>query len=376
MRLIHRLHFIKLITLLGLLASVLLSSNLWGGMRYFPKVSVFQDYQTLLAPFDYAYLILLVCLIIISIFSQSKIPLLLIVLFSIFLCIDDQNRLQPWFFDYTLILFVLFFFKQRVDEPNNYTSIFITIQILVASIYIFSGLQKLNSHFVDETLTWIIKPLQDSISERQNHLILKLGHAIPYIESIIGIGLLIKPLRYIMVPLVVMMHVIILIFIGPLGNDYNAVVWPWNIVMIILNLLLFGNVKAERFFDATYLFKNIYFYTIVVLMLVLPIFSFKNKYDSYLSSSLYSGNTNNCVLILSDKAYKKLPYYIKNFVTRDTDYNILYIKKWAQTELSVPCVPEYRIFKSIQNYVIEITNTDAQNVKLKFTEREKILNND
>ena len=306
--------------------------------------------------------------------SQSKIPTLFLILFSAFLCIDDQNRLQPWFYNYILILFVLLFYKQRVDESNNYTSIFITIQVLVALIYIFSGLQKFNSFFIEDTLKWVISPLETHFSIRQINLILKLGHSIPYLECFIGIGLLIKPLRYLAVPLVIIMHLLILVFLGPFGNNYNPVVWPWNIVMIILNLLLFANIEQERFFDISILFKGVYFYIVITLMLIFPIFSFNNKYDSYLSSSLYSGNTHNCVLILSDNAYNKLPYYIKNFTTKNSDYNQLNIKKWAITELNTPCVPEYRIFVAVQEYIIKITQTNSQEVKMNFTEREKILN--
>lgn len=374
MRLTHRLQFIKLTVLLGLLCSILLSYNLWGGHRFFPKAHLFSNFQSLQAPYDYLYLIILVLLISISFLSQSKIPTLFLILFSLFLCIDDQNRLQPWFYNYILILFVLLFYKQRVDESNNYTSIFITLQVLVALIYIFSGLQKFNSFFIEDTLKWIITPFQTHFSTRQINLFLKLGHAIPYIECFIGLGLLIKPIRYLAIPLVIAMHLLILIFLSPFGNDYNQVVWPWNIVMIILNLLLFANIEQERFFDISILFKGVYFYVIITLMLIFPIFSFNNKYDSYLSSSLYSGNTHGCVLILSDNAYNKLPYYIKSFTSKNADYNQLNIKKWAITELNTPCVPEYRIFVAVQEYIIKITQTNSQEVKMNFTEREKILN--
>ena len=109
-------------------------------------------------------------------------------------------------------------------------------------------------------------------------------------------------------------------------------------------------------------------------MLILPFFSFNNKYDSYLSSSLYSGNTNGCVLVLTDKAYEKLPDYIKYFTTKSSDYNVLSIKNWAITELNVPCVPEYRIFEEVQQNIITLTQTNSKEVQLIFTEREKIIN--
>jgi hypothetical protein len=374
MRIPQRLQLIKLTILIGIFVSVILSFNLWAGQRWFPKSSLFIDFTGIPAPFDYINISVLIALVIFAFISASRTPTVLLILFSIYLCIDDQNLLQPWFFNYILILGVLLFYKQRVDEPNNYTMVFISLQVLVALIYVFSGLQKMNSHFIIHTYTWMISPLQHILNTRQMQLALHFGKIIPYIELAIGLGLLIKPTRYIILPMVIAMHLFILLLLGPFGNSYNQIVWPWNIIMIILNLLLFANVERERFFDIAILFKGLCFSLVITLMFIFPFFSFQNKYDSYLSSSLYSGNTDDCKLILSDNAYKKLPYYIQNFVTTNTDHNILFIKKWALTELNAPCVPEYRIFKSVQRYVIHITETSSQEVKMEFTERERLFN--
>lgn len=373
MRIPQRLQLIKLTILIGIFISVVLSFNLWAGQRWFPKSPLFIDFTSIPAPFDYINLGVLITLIAFAFISTSKTPTVLLILFSIYLCIDDQNRLQPWFFNYMLILVVLLFYKQRVDEPNNYTMVFISLQVLVALIYVFSGLQKMNSHFITHTYTWMISPLQQILNTRQMQLALHFGKIIPHLELVIGIGLLIKPTRYIILPMVIAMHIFILLLLGPFGNSYNHIVWPWNILMIILNLLLFANVERERFFDIAILFKGVCFYLVITLMFIFPFFSFQNKYDSYLSSSLYSGNTHDCELILSDNAYAKLPYYIQNFVTTSPNHNILHIKKWALTELNTPCVPEYRIFKSVQHYIIRITETSLQDVKINFIEREKLF---
>ncbi|MCZ8286703.1 MAG: hypothetical protein O9353_14720, partial [Bacteroidia bacterium] len=95
-----------------------------------------------------------------------------------------------------------------------------------------------------------------------------------------GIGLLVKPLRFVALPLVILMHVFILLMLGPAGKSFNYVIWPWNIVMILLCLLLYGNIKQERFFDSSFLFKHVSFYLVILVMLILPIFSFSNTYDS------------------------------------------------------------------------------------------------
>jgi len=226
---------------------------------------------------------------------------------------------------------------------------------------------------VKDTFAWLIEPLGHVLNTKQMTLIGRFGNIAPYIELFIGIGLLIKPLRFIALPLVIAMHVFILLMLGPTGRSFNYVVWPWNIVMMVLCFLLYSRVKQERFFDISFLFKHISFYLVVTVMLIFPLFSLNNKYDSYLSSSLYSGNTHGGKLILSDKAYMKLPYYLRSFTAKNSNYNSLYIKHWAMAELNTPCLPEYRIFKTVQERVIILTGTTAEDVKLEFKEREKIF---
>lgn len=373
MRLTQRLQLIKLTVLIGLLASILLSHCLWGGDRWFPKTTLINDYLGVPYPFDYIQLAVLILLIIFSFTSQKKLPTVLLILFSVYMCFDDQNRLQPWFFNYILILIILLFYKYRVDEPNNYITVFISLQILVALIYIFSGIQKFNESFVPETFKWMVSAFDSILSKRQLGLVTKFGYFIPYFEISLGVLLLVKPFRFIVIPLIILMHILILVMLGPIGNSYNSVVWPWNIIMIIIVLLLFANVQQERFFDIAFLFKGLNFYIVITLMLVFPIFSLNNQYDSYLSSSLYSSNLNECQLILSNKAYNRLPKYIQGFCTTNEDYNVLYIKKWAIDELNAPCVPEYRIFKNVHHYIIQLTQTDSKEVKFNFIEREKLM---
>ena len=373
MRLTQRLQLIKLTVLVGLLASIILSHNLWAGDRWFPKTTLIEDYFGVPYPYDFIQLGVLILLIVFSFSTQKKLPTILLILFAVYMCFDDQNRLQPWFYNYILMLFVLLFYKYRVDEPNNYTTVFISLQLLVALIYISSGIQKMNSSFVPDTFEWMVSSFDTVLSKRQLGMVTKFGYVIPYFELSVGVLLLVKQLRFIVVPLVILMHIMILIMLGPTGKSYNSVVWPWNIIMIALVLLLFADVKQERFFDIAFLFKGFSFYTVITLMLIFPIFSLNNQYDSYLSSSLYSSNLNNCQLILSNKAYKQLPHDIQKYCSTNEDYNVLFIKKWVETELNVPCVPEYRIFKNAHHYIIQLTQTDSKEVKFNFIEREKLI---
>ncbi|MBS1638019.1 MAG: hypothetical protein JST26_19050 [Bacteroidetes bacterium] len=374
MRITARLELIKYTVLIGLLISVAISYNLWAGQRWFPKAPLFEGWTGMVPPYDYVNLALLLIFILLAVFFRSNWSSILLILFSMYLIMDDQNRLQPWFFNYLLIVFVLLCYKKRVDDPNNYITVFISLQLLVALIYIFSGIQKLNNAFVKDTYTWFIEPVYSHVSDRQKINLMKFGSLVPYVEMIIGAGLLVKSMRFIFLPLIIFMHVFILCMLGPMGKSYNYVVWPWNIVMMVLCLLLFAGNTRERYYSWTYLFKSGCFYLVIIFMLIAPVFSLFNRWPSYLSSSLYSGNTNSGDIILSDKALKSLPYYIRNFVVKNSDYNVLYVKAWCITELKTPCFPEKPVFMQTCRYIREITNSDSSDVKIEFKERQKLIN--
>ncbi|HWY12924.1 MAG TPA: hypothetical protein VN026_16435 [Bacteroidia bacterium] len=369
----HRLKLIKISVAIGLLLSMLCSYNLWGGQRWFPVCPVFKGFS-ISPPYDYILLGLEIILIFFLVtVSKPRSVIFLILVLNLVYVLLDQNRLQPWFFIYNSFLAVLLFYNWRIDNINNYNSFFIILQLCFAAIYIYSGLQKFNPGFINDTYPWFIKPLVNFVSERQMTTLYKTGYVIPLIEIFIGFGLLIKPLRFIAIPLVILLHVIILILMGPFGNNYNPVVWPWNLMMIVLAVLLFSGKTNERFFSISHLFKQPVFYLVMMLFWILPAFNLVGKWETYLSFSLYSGNNNNAKIILCDEAYNRLPFYIRHYVHYQGGQYLLYPKEWCLYELKTPLYPEKRVFENVYNYVQVISHSTEQDVKLVYIEKLKLF---
>ena len=369
----HRLKLIKISVAIGLLLSMLCSYNLWGGQRWFPVCPVFKGFS-ISPPYDYILLGVEIILIFFLVtVSKPRLVIFLILVLNLIYVLLDQNRLQPWFFIYNSFLVVLLFYNWRIDNINNYNSFFIILQLCFAAVYVYSGLQKFNPGFINDTYPWFIKPLTNFVSERQMNTLYKTGYVIPIIEIFIGFGLLIKPLRFIAVPLVILLHVIILILMGPFGNNYNPVVWPWNLMMIILAVLLFSGKTNERFFSISHLFKQPVFYLVMTLFWILPAFNLVGKWETYLSFSLYSGNNNNAKILLSDEAYNRLPFYIRHYAHNQSGQYLLYPKEWCLYELKTPLYPEKRIFENVNNYVQVITHSTEQDVKLVYIEKLKLF---
>jgi hypothetical protein len=92
--------------------------------------------------------------------------------------------------------------------------------------------------------------------------------------------------------------------LGPLGRHFNAVIWPWNLAMIAFLLILFfgrNNQPALRdiVWGQGFAFQKV----VLIIFGVLPALSFFHLWDDYLSSALYTGNTNSGVIYLSDDAF-------------------------------------------------------------------------
>lgn len=370
----NRLKLVKMVTAVGMMLSMILSYNLWGGQRWLPTCPFITGFY-IQPPWDYALPAISVLLLIALLFNPPRPRLLLffLLLINITLVLLDQNRLQPWFYIYNSIFLVLLFYNWRIDNINSYHSFFIIVQLIVASVYVFSGIQKLNPNFTTDTYAWFIKPLSRFVSERQMGVLLKTGVVIPYIEIFIGFGLLLKPLRFLAVPLLVITHVLILLLMGPFGNDYNSVVWPWNLTMIALALLLFSGSTMERYYSITHLFNIPVFYLVITFYWILPASNLWNYWDTYLSFSLYSGNNHSAKIILSDKAYDQLPYYIRSFVHTEEGDHVLYPKQWCTHELNAPLYPEKRIFENVNRRVEVLTGCSAPDVKLVYIEKRKIF---
>jgi hypothetical protein len=369
----HRLKLIKISVAAGLLLSILCSYNLWAGQRWYPVCPVFKDWY-ISPPYDYILLgleIILILLLIIA--DKTRILIFLLLTLNLAFCLLDQNRLQPWFFIYNSFLLVLLFYNWRIDNVNNYNSFFIILQLCFCAVYVYSGLQKFNPGFINETYPWFIRPLEKLVSDRQMETLHKTGYVIPFIELFIGFGLLIKPLRFISIPLLIMLHVIILLLMGPLGNNYNPVVWPWNIMMIVLALLLFSGKTNERFFSVSHLFKLPVFYMVMILFWILPAFNLVGKWETYLSFSLYSGNNHTAKILLNDEAYGRLPFYVRHYVQHQGGQYILYPKDWCLSELKTPLYPEKRIFENVFENVKEISNSTDEDVKLVYIEKLKLF---
>ncbi len=250
---------------------------------------------------------------------------------------------------------MLALFSWKEKDVNGEQVALDICRLIIAGMYVYSGLNKLNPYFMSELFPWFIQPLIDSSA-----VVTHISIIVPLFEICIGI-LFLSKFKHIALAMAVAMHVIVLLSIGPWGHNWNMVVWPWNIAMIVLCLILFLDEKdtlSERVF-ALQRYSDAH-KALLFVLLVMPVCTFFGLWDSYLSWSLYSGNTDKGVLVLSDSVKDRLPSVVKRYVrTEVTGQKTLEFTQWSADELRAALYPEERVFKSIAKSLCKFSSEEG-----------------
>ena len=267
----------------------------------------------------------------------------------------DQSRWQPWFYQYLFMLLAIGLFPaNRRDDARLHTC-----RLIVVSIYFWSGIQKINPGFIHETFGWMLDPMMRFLPVSVRNL----AFAPPVTESAIGIGLLIRKFRNMAVVMAVAMHVFILASIGPLGHNSNLVVWPWNLAMCSLVILLFWQTPEAGIRDVLWGRKLGFHRPVLLLFGILPALSLVDLWDSYLSFALYSGNQRMATIYMADSVADKMPGELQELIeVNDSKVDTLDVEEWSYSELNVPPYAEMRIYKNVGKRVCALAGNSPRMV--------------
>jgi hypothetical protein len=333
----NRLALLRLALAAGLVAGLLLSPNLWVSTRAYPLTPLWNAVPPLPYPADYALFGLLVALVASVGATRGRIMGWLAagaLALAAFFVLEDESRLQPWFYQYSFMLAAFCFYGWgRIGTSDALNA----CRLIVAATYFWSGLQKANAGFFEITYPWLVEPLTAWLPDWAGSALLSGAYAVPVVEAVIGLGLLTRRFRKPAVVGALSMHAFIMLSVGPLGQDHNTVVWPWNFAMSAFVVILFWRAPDEpspltllgpgRNLSPGSALRA----TVLVLFAFMPLFSFFGLWDSYLSSSLYSGANKRAYVLEWD----------------GSDWQGTGIGNLAVQELNTPAYPEERVFKSV-----------------------------
>ncbi|MEO7487958.1 MAG: MauE/DoxX family redox-associated membrane protein, partial [Ferruginibacter sp.] len=260
-------------------------------------------------------------------------------------CLLDETRWQPWEYLYLFILVIFILNRYKSAE------IAACLVIILATVYVYSGLHKFNESFI--TNMW-----QTTILKRffkAPPVIYKAGwmhysgYLLPVIETVAGLGLLFSKTKKVAAGLLLLMHIFILLLIGPIGLHYNKIVWPWNTAMIAL--LYFLVIRNEKLSINRWSLFDVRNKIILTAWAILPAFNFIGFWDNYLSWNLYSSSMPGMIICIKDTAAttQLSNYYSRNHTSKMCNGNaLLNIQYWALKEMAVPPYPEERVYKIIE----------------------------
>jgi uncharacterized membrane protein YphA (DoxX/SURF4 family) len=238
------------------------------------------------------------------------------------LVLRDQSRLQPWAWEYALLTLALMLPGAGLHAGLK------SCRAIVIALYLWSGIQKLNATFA--TRTWF--------EVTGGHLPAFAWFAIPLGEIGIGVALMFERTRRAAVIAAIALHTSIVLML--IASHENSVVWPWNIALAVLVLILFRGTVQGR--------MN---WAVVGVAGVLPALSFFGCWDPYLSGALYSGNTAQAVVIVPSDVVPNLPVVIARNTWQESAPRFIDLNRWSYDELNVPAYPAERVFKEVASEV-------------------------
>jgi hypothetical protein len=265
-----------------------------------------------------------------------------------------------------LIPFCLSYFV-KTSERN----LLLPIRIVFIAMYFWSGAQKANSNFINEGFSHILANLFKIEDTQIIKKILPLGYIIPLIEIFIAICLASKKLRNFGVLLAIFTHIFILIYVSPIGINTNYIIYPWNVALILLVIALFYKEKTDfGFLDMTNVKTTFVSYFYILLVGLLPILNFWNRWDDYLSFSLYSEKRNLFYIAISDKYMREFDHKFDDcFLKLDDNIQggkVIDVNKWSMKELNVPIYPEIRVFEKISKEFCRYNVPDTDMIFLMY----------
>lgn len=336
---------VRILLILSFIIPFILSFPVWLSKRNFPVTPLFFKGYEFNYNIDIALLLVFGLFAIWFILKEKGSGGLYFFIAYVGFCLLDQTRIQPFFFEISIL--ILFYYVFR----NNFDIFKIAFLILMAGTYFWSGLHKVNSNFfelwlggLNKRIPFIPLPLRQAIT-----------NVIPFLEMSFGIALLFNKTRKLGIYLLALMHSMILITLLIGGSGFT--VFPLNVVNVLLLFILCYHLdwNVLRLKSSNLKLKIITFYA-----LLLPSLNLIGLYDHLLAFSYFSGKPSYCNLVFLNKNdLDNLPQEIASTVRYYNGIHYLNINEWSVKYVHVLCYPEKRVYIYLKKYIESYTGNNT-----------------
>jgi hypothetical protein len=250
----------------------------------------------------------------------------------------DQDRWQPWEYQYLLSLGAFVFLRSNQSQLASW-------QFILLCNYFFSGFFKLSPDFIFSVWQRFFLWYGLGINEPGIWLS-RFGYSIPLIEMTLAICLVFNKTRQAAVYLLVAMHLFILALYWPLKLGTSVLLLPWNSIMIVF---LISSYLREPLYISQHWLRAPFAWVLVVCLGLLPWLHLWNKWDGNLSMAMYSkGGPIMYICPGNEKAKKELsPYLIKGHWQTGCD-SVVFVNAWSGKNKGTAFTIEDRTMKRLK----------------------------
>lgn len=269
----------------------------------------------------------------------------------------NQHRFQPWAYQFAVLGLIFGLAPPRIAWR-------LTVWISL-SIYFYSALSKLNPSFVNELGSDFLLTISSiagfSMSPDQlaNWKWLALGF--PGFELIMFLLLLLPRTRKLGIVAACLMHVGLILVLGPLGLSHSLGVLIWNVFFFAQAILLFGVPEPPESSEAgpRVGLRQLAAQVICVFVILFPTLELVGLGDPWPAWGLYASHVGRTHLFLSRHAVDRLPEPWRAYVdTESTDdlFVPVRLEKWSLQTTGAPIYPGERFSFAVARAFINKTD--------------------
>ncbi|WP_372725767.1 hypothetical protein [Novipirellula sp.] len=285
----------------------------------------------------------------------------------------DQHRLQPW--AYQSAIYAVVFATMNREMARRW------LIPLAASVYLYSGLGKLDYQFAhtvgQDFLGAVELPGIGNLADRFEHNTLAMiALLLPLSEALIAMGLFIRRTRRIAGGCVMLLHLSLVVMLGPWNLDHSNGVLFWNILLIIQAWFLFVKPIAEpresspspspslaslassaaAVRSASKSVGKRFAAAVVILAIVMPATERWGYWDHWTSWALYSPHSSRAEVQIHRSAIDQLPADMSPFLVDDDSdgWHRLQMNLWSLDRLNVPIYPQARFQLAVASRVAHL----------------------
>jgi hypothetical protein len=259
------------------------------------------------------------------------------------LVVQDQHRFQPWAYQYAVTGLLLTTLRPRTGLRYA--------RWWIVSLYIHSGLSKLDGSFHDElgtvflaTILRILHVEPSTVPELWRQVLIM---AMPLFELVVAIALLVPRTRRLGVVGATGIHLILIVILGPLGLGHSAIVLVWNAAMLTEVWIAFGPEPAESAEAGTS--KGIGWLELGIKGLfwagvLLPLVERWELFDAWPSHALYASHVERLDVFLHESELEAYPVVVRRHLTptEDGPWHRLNLTAWSRELRGTPVYPQNR----------------------------------